>query len=719
MKPVLAVIVAAAFAAGPTARTAVARPAAGEVSALSVVPASGRAELVVGVTGATHVSEFTLASPSRIVVDIDGVSSALPTSGYDKAARGGISDVRWSQFRKGTVRVVVYLDHERQYRIWRTANEVHVSIATEPGAQITPWHIGAGKAPMIASAPTPTKSAAPTTVASKPATSQPTPAATAPAPAATKPAATAATTSAPVTAAPKSEAPVAPSPTPTRVASTTAETRPAGEPPRARPEPARETEPADTDLRSMRPVQQAQQRSAQPRITVTYQGSDIRDVLAAFAAFSGRTIIPSSAVPQAKVDAEIRDQPWDVALQAILASQGLAATEDANGIIIVDTQERIAARAATEPLVTRIVRLNYQRAAAVSEQIRQRLMQCIPSERSSSSAAGQPPAAGAPPAQPTVAGGAAPGGSGSCVGRGSVSGDSLTNRVSITAPSSVVDDLVAFAETLDLRQPQVNIKAKIVLVNRTDLDALGIKYDLGSRNQFFNRVIQRTDSLGNPGSPTDPPTVLLGGNTVSAIANASGQIQGSALQLIYSTALGGFDFSTFLDALQQVSLLDVQSEPSVTLLSNTSAELISGSQVPFVPTAGGAGTSLTGPITVERVQTGVTLRVTPSVTNNRQIMMKVEAVNSGATFSPNGTLIDNNSTSSTLLVPDGQTVVISGLTQTTVQLTKSGIPLLVDLPVIGRLFGYTNRQETRRDLLVLITPHIVDEGQQSTEAGRR
>jgi hypothetical protein len=139
MKPVLAVIVAAAFAAGPTARTAVARPAVGEVSALSVVPASGRAELVVGASGATHVSEFTLASPSRIVVDIDGVSSTLPTKGYDNMARGGITDVRWSQFKKGTVRVVVYLDHERQYRIWRTANEIHVNIATEPGAQITPF----------------------------------------------------------------------------------------------------------------------------------------------------------------------------------------------------------------------------------------------------------------------------------------------------------------------------------------------------------------------------------------------------------------------------------------------------------------------------------------------------------------------------------------------------------------------------------------------------
>lgn len=724
MRPVLAVIVAAVVAAGPNARVAAARPAVGEVSALSVIPAaSGRAELVVGVSGATHVSEFTLASPSRIVVDIDGVSNGLPAGAYDKAPRGGISDVRWSQFRKGTVRVVVYLDHERDYKIWRSASEVHLTITTDAGATITPWHLGAGKPAVMASGPAaPAAAPAPaSTVAAKPAAAQPTAQPTTPAP---KPAATVA------------RATPAPAMTSAPAASMASAAAPAGEPARqpervadrARAEPAAPAdEPSYTDTRILRPVQQAQQRSAQPRITVTYQGSDIHDVLAAFAAFSGRTIIPSSAVPAAKVDAEIRDQPWDVALQAILASQGLAATEDANGIIIVDTQERIAARAATEPLVTRIVRLNYQRATAVGDQIRQRLLQCIPSERSSASgtsssaAAGQPPVAGPPPAQPTIANAPSSSGTGvgSCVGRGNVSADEVTNSVSITAPSSIVDDLVAFAETLDLRQPQVNIKAKIVLVNRTDLDALGIKYDLGSRNQFFSQVVQRADSTGKVGSPQDPPRVLLGGNTVSAIANASGQVQGSALQLIYSTALGNFDFTTFLDALQQVSLLDVQAEPSVTILNNRTAELISGSQVPFVPTAGGAGTSLTGPIAVERVQTGVTLRVTPSVTNNRQIMMRVETINSGATFSPNGTLIDNNSSRSELLVPDGQTVVIGGLTQTTVQLTKSGIPLLVDLPIIGHLFGYTNRQETRRDLLILITPHIVDEGQQPTEAGRR
>ncbi|MEO6526283.1 MAG: AMIN domain-containing protein [Gemmatimonadaceae bacterium] len=661
MKPVLAVLVAAFVALGPDAVPAAARPAEGAVTSLSVVPASGRAELVIGVAGGIEVTDFTLRSPDRIVLDVTGASLGLGARGYDHVSRGGIQDVRYSQYRKGTVRVVIYLDGPHSYEVNKDAGQIRVSVTSDGASSFAGWHIGDQ-----------------------------------------------------------------------RTDRDRADVRQAG---RAEPDRAIDRELADNakrDAADTRPMrtnvqQQTQQRSQQPRITVTYQQADIRDVLAAFAAFSGRTIIPSSQIPVIKVDAEIRDQPWDVALQAILSSQGLAATEDANGILIVDTQERIASRAQTEPLQTRVVRLNYQRATAVGEQLRTRLMQCIPSERSGGSMGavpGQPPVAGAPPAQPTLAGGVAPGGMGestACRGRGSISADEMTNSVSVTAPVSMLDDLVSFAESLDLRQPQVNIKAKIVLVNRTDLDALGIKYDLGARNQFFNTVIQRNDSSGKPGSPQDPPTVLLGGNTVSAIANASGTVPGAALRLIYSTALGGFDFSTFLDALQEVSLLDVQAEPSVTTLNNRTAELVSGVQVPFVPliSSGGAGTSINAPVAVERIQTGVTLRVTPSVTNNGQIMMKVETVNSDVNFTNNGTLIDNNSNKTELLVGDGETVVIAGLTQTSVRVTKSGIPLLVDLPLIGRLFGYTTRQEQRRDLLILITPHIIDEGQQPSDAGRR
>ena len=686
MKPVLAIIVASALLLGPSVQPVEARATEGSVRSLRVVPSSGKAEIVIGVSGDPEVRDFILGSPDRIVIDLSGTSLGIRARGYDRISRGGISDVRFSQFRKGTVRVVVYLDAPHAYQLTRTDGEVRVSVSVPMNSQFAAWHIGGGSAPGGSTAER--------------------------------------------TGTPPAGEPAASGPDRTidrAVAARTLETREPADGAPMRTNVQREP------MSAQQIAQQAQQRqrSQLPRISVVFQGSDIRDVLASFASFSGRTILPSSSVPGLKVDAEIKDQPWDVALQAILSAQGLDATEDSNGIIIVDTQERIASRSATEPLETRVVPVNYQRATSVADQIRTRLLQCIPSERggsSSSAAAGQPPTQGAPPAQPTNAstsGAAISGGGGSagstCRGRGSVSADESSNSISITAPVSTLDALADFARRLDLRQPSVNIKAKIVLVNRTDLDALGIKYDLGSARQFFSNVIQRVDSNGAVGSPNDAPRVLLGGNTVSAIANASGTVNGAALRLIYSTALGNFDFSTFLDALQEVSLLDVQAEPSVTTLNNKAATLTSGVQVPFVPlvSSGGTGTSLTGPITVERIQTGVTLLVTPSVTNNRQVIMHVDVTNSDVNFTNNGTLIDNNHVANDLLVADGQTVVIGGLTQTSVRVTKSGIPLLVDLPFIGRLFGYTTRQEQRRDLLVLITPHIVDEGQLPSDAVRR
>ena len=124
--------------------------------------------------------------------------------------------------------------------------------------------------------------------------------------------------------------------------------------------------------------------------------------------------------------------------------------------------------------------------------------------------------------------------------------------------------------------------------------------------------------------------------------------------------------------------------------------------------------------TVQFQQTGVILTVTPQITNNRQIQMKVHVENSDVQFQTNdvGAVFPKQSVDNEVLVADGETAVMGGLTQTTVSVTKSGIPILVDLPIIGRLFGVTNRQETKRDLLILITPHIIDEGQTAPETGR-
>jgi type IV pilus assembly protein PilQ len=262
----------------------------------------------------------------------------------------------------------------------------------------------------------------------------------------------------------------------------------------------------------------------------------------------------------------------------------------------------------------------------------------------------------------------------------------------------------------------VNIRAKIILVDRSTLEGLGLRYDLGSQQQFFNDIAPRLDSTGTP--LTTAGQILLGGNTISAIANASARVPGAALQLVFSTAMGNFDFTTFLEALQTNTLLDVQAEPSATVLNNRTANLTAGTQVPIriIDAGSASGNTATAPrATVSFQQTGVILIVTPQITHNRQIQMKVHVENSDVQFQTNdvGAVFPKQSVDNEVLVADGETAVMGGLTQTTVNVTRTGLPVLIDLPIIGRLFGVTTRTESKRDLLILITPHIIDEGQQT------
>jgi len=298
--------------------------------------------------------------------------------------------------------------------------------------------------------------------------------------------------------------------------------------------------------------------------------------------------------------------------------------------------------------------------------------------------------------------------------RGAVTADTITNSISITDVPSALPELETYARSLDVRQQQVNIKAKIVLVDRSTIEGLGLRYDLGSQSQFFNDIVPRLDSIGKP--LTTPGQIQLGGNTISAIANATARVPSAALQLVYSTAMGNFDFTTFFEALQTNTLLDVQAEPSGSVLNNQTVNLTAGTQVPIRVIDVGAGGNATSSFPRAQVtmrQTGVVLIVTPQITNNRQIQMNVHVENSDVQFQSSdvGAVFPTQQVDTKVLVADGETAVMGGLTQTTVNISRSGLPLLVDLPIIGRLFGVTNRTESKRDLLILITPHIIDDGQ--------
>jgi type IV pilus assembly protein PilQ len=432
-------------------------------------------------------------------------------------------------------------------------------------------------------------------------------------------------------------------------------------------------------------------QSTQPRINITYQDAEIRDVLAAFAAFSGRTIIVGREV-QGTVTAEIRDQPWDVALQSILSAQQLAASEDQYGIITVDSYKNIQAKQASEPLITQLVSINYASAPSLVPTVQSLLARDC--------------------------GGAAGGGATatSCLPRGNVVADSGTNSLLITESQSHMNDVINYVRDLDIRTPQVSIKAKIVFINRTVAQQLGLAYDFEEPNQFFNKLVDHVNPAQAP-SLYDPNTyvVNLGGDALSGISNASRPYASSAaLNLIYSMSLGKFSLTSFLDALALNNLSDVQAEPSVVTLDNRPAKIQVGQETPIrVIDASSNGVGGTARATVSFKETGIILQVTPHITNNGQVLMVLHAEQStlSQTGGDLGYFFFKRYADNQLLVNDGETAVIGGLTQTTVTKQRSGIPFLSDLPLIGGLFSQTSNEEDKQDLLILVTPHILPEGE--------
>ncbi|MFA6168283.1 MAG: AMIN domain-containing protein [Gemmatimonadaceae bacterium] len=652
-------VIAAALSVGARSATAASETprAPSSVTALSVVPAAGRAEVVVAIDGTVDVVDFTLNNPRRIVVDFRGATLTAPARFYDKVSRGGITNVRVAQYKPDVVRLVLDLDGAREYSVVRGERDVRIAVSGPD--QFAAWHLGGG-----------TKS---------------TPA--------TVPAAAAVNASAP--------------------APLMAEPRMAGAAP--------SEQKAEAPLGILREVAPASMLPfEQPRITVTYdRDTEIRDVIASFATFANKTIVAGSGVANTKIGfMEIKNQPWDVALAAILRSVGLTAIEDSTGIITVDSYNNIAARTASEPLVSQIVPVYYAKAATLATTITQLL------------SAGCAKGSAAVPQAPAAAGGAAPGAAGaeaaaadagaggsataistSGCGRGSVATDEKTNVLIITETQARLTDVMGFIKDLDVRTPLVAIKAKIIAVDRTGTEKLGISYDLGSTNAFQNALMPRI--VNNAAVPGEF-RVDLTGDAFTGIANAGRQYSNeAAVSLIYNMAIGGFNLTSFLDALSQEQLTDIQAEPSTTTLDNSEALLFSGTTISYLltpPVPAGQITSVAPQIQTKEI--GITLRVTPRVTANRQLNLTVEAIQEQLVrVTAAGPETNRRNSKNEVLVADGETAVIGGLTQTQISKNRTGIPILSSLPLIGRLFSETDTIERKQDLLILITPHILDDGE--------
>ena len=375
-------------------------------------------------------------------------------------------------------------------------------------------------------------------------------------------------------------------------------------------------------------------RADEPRITVTWDRASIADVVAGFAAFSGRTIILGKDV-KGEVNAEIKNQPWPQAFQAILASQGLSAQEMTGGIIRVDAPSALAALDSLEPLETSIVRINYAQAGSLAKTVESILTK----------------------------------------DRGRVVADTGSNALIVTDTRSRI------AERQRLRARARHPHAAALDPGQDHLRRPDRHRGAGHqvRPRQPEPVLQQAGPAARPerrpGDVFDKTVnvIDLGGNSVSAIGNADADITGSALDLIYSTSIGGFALTTFLSALERTELADIQAEPVISTLDNRQADILVGEETPVRVIDANSSSSGTARANVQFKETGIRLTVTPHVTNNRQILMQLHTERSAIqplAAADLGFIFQKQKADNQLLVNDGETAVIGGLTVTQVTKTR-------------------------------------------------
>lgn len=423
------------------------------------------------------------------------------------------------------------------------------------------------------------------------------------------------------------------------------------------------------------------QDQPEPPITVFFRETPILDVLATFSEFSDRSIVPGQNI-QGTVTADIRDQPWDVALEAILRGQGLAAAEMESGIIRVDQVARLRELESQEPLVTRPFRINYVNVDSIRPAIQELVT-------------------------PEV---------------GTVTANRSTNTLIVTDRTSVVDERIApLIGLLDSRTPQVNITAKIIFVDRTALEGLGFRYELkDSRGTQLNVLSEgffdeNGDGLFQPDEVSADPVIALGGASIAAIGNAATSVPNATLSIASTLILGRHSLLTFIDALEELTLTDIQAVPVINVLDNRQARVQVGERTPIrvvdAQSAGAGGQAAIPRAEVRIEETGVILEVTPHVTGDQVLLeLHAERSNIGAAPSDIGVIFQTQEADTEVLLNDGETAVIGGLTIIETTRARTGIPILMDLPLVGALFRSSTDREAKRDLLIMVTPHIVREG---------
>jgi len=434
------------------------------------------------------------------------------------------------------------------------------------------------------------------------------------------------------------------------------------------------------------------------RLTLNFQDIETRAVLQLLAETSGRNIVVSDTV-QGNVTLRLRNVPWDQALDIVMTTKGLDMRQNGN-VIIVAPAEEIAARetadleaknaiAELEPLYSEFLQVNYAKASDLSG---------------------------------LISGTDSGSGNALLSDRGSIAVDDRTNTLLIQDTAERLQDIRRLVSTLDVPIKQVLIESRIVVVNDDFSRDLGIRLGVTAFNETSDGLVTTSgtgngtdtminsalNNLADPGNgtpyPIQVPQLNNRYNVSVPITNAAGRFALAVLESDYLVDLE-------LTALEAEGRGEIVSTPRVITANQKEARIEQGVEIPYQQSASSGAT------TIQFKKAVLSLTVTPQITPDNNIIMDllVHKDNVGDIISTGGLggtvpSIDTRAVETQVLVADGQTVVLGGIYETERRETINKVPFLGDIPVLGRLFKSTQRVDNKAELLIFVTPRILEEG---------
>ncbi len=423
------------------------------------------------------------------------------------------------------------------------------------------------------------------------------------------------------------------------------------------------------------------------KLSLNFQDIDVRSVLQLIADFTDLNLVASDTV-QGNITLRLQNVPWDQALDLVLKTRGLDKRKVGNVLLIAPADE-IAARERQEleaqnqiaelaPLRRELIQVNYAKAADIAT-----LFQSV----------------------------AGIDGEGGKSERGSVTVDDRTNSIIAYQTQDKLDELRRIVTQLDIPVRQVMIEARIVEASVGYDKSLGVRwggaYYGDDKWSFYGKdgAITTDDS----GISRLPGTSTIGNfEAEDGLANVpfvdlgvSNSTSGIGIGFISSSGI----LDLQLSAMEATGNGEVISQPKVVTADKETAKILKGTEVPYQEA------SSSGATTVSFKEAALSLEVTPQITPDNRIIMEVK-VNKDEPDYANALLgvppINKNEVNAKVLVNDGETIVIGGVFSNTQTKSVEKVPLLGDIPFVGRLFRRDTVTDAKNELLVFITPRIMN-----------